>query len=97
MTAVRARFVMVDYGYDGLYGNLWDNHNVAAQNFPHISEMAKRGYHVAGMDKAFAALPPDGARALQRDLTDLLNRMNVGGVGSLVVPSEYVEVVITRH
>jgi hypothetical protein len=54
-----ARFVMVDYGYDGLYGNLWDNHNVAVQNFPHICEMAKRPYHVAGIDRAFAGLIND--------------------------------------
>jgi len=54
-----ARFVMVDYGYDPDYGNLWDNHNVAVQNFPHISDMAKRGYHVAGMDRAFAGLIGD--------------------------------------
>lgn len=54
-----ARFVMVDYGYDGLYGNLWDNHNVAAQNFPHICDMAKKPYHVAGMDRAFAGLIND--------------------------------------
>ena len=54
-----ARFVMVDYGYDHEYGNLWDNHAVPAQKQPHISEMAKRGYHVAGMDKAFAGLLVD--------------------------------------
>ncbi|MBS0261601.1 MAG: DUF1501 domain-containing protein [Planctomycetes bacterium] len=54
-----ARFVMVDYGYDGLYGNLWDNHNVVEQNFPHICDMAKRPYHVAGIDRAFAALIND--------------------------------------
>lgn len=54
-----ARFVMVDYGYDGLYGNLWDNHNVPEQNFPHICDMAKRPYHVAGIDRAFAALVND--------------------------------------
>lgn len=54
-----ARFVMVDYGYDGLYGNLWDNHNVAEQNFPHICDIAKRPYHVAGMDRAFAGLIND--------------------------------------
>ena len=29
-----ARFVMVDYGYDPDYGNIWDNHNVAVQNHP---------------------------------------------------------------
>ncbi|MCY1507508.1 hypothetical protein D9M68_417850 [compost metagenome] len=47
--------------------------------------------------KAFAALPADAALALEHDLTDLLNRLNRAGAGSLVVPSEYLEVVITRR
>ena len=47
--------------------------------------------------KAFAALPADGASALERDLTALLDRLNVAGAGSLVVPSEYLEVVVTRR
>ena len=46
--------------------------------------------------KAFAALPADGAVALEKDLTELLNRMNRAGNHSLVVPSEYLEIVITR-
>lgn len=50
---------MVDYGYDHDYGNLWDNHNAPSQNFPHVSELVKRGYHVAGMDRAFAGLIGD--------------------------------------
>lgn len=54
-----ARFVMVDYGYDPDYGNLWDIHNVPEQRFPHVSEMVQRGYNVAGMDRAFAALIRD--------------------------------------
>jgi len=54
-----ARFVMVDYGYDHDYGNVWDNHNAPSQNHPHISKMVKRGYHVAGIDKAFSALIND--------------------------------------
>src|SRR5207244_5974838 len=54
-----APFVMVDYGYDPEYGNLWDNHNAAGQNFPHVCEMAKRPYHLAGVDRAFAALLED--------------------------------------
>ena len=54
-----ARFVMVDYGYDPDYGNLWDNHAVESQQQPHISEMCRRGYHLAGMDRAFAALIND--------------------------------------
>ncbi|MGF6554240.1 ubiquinone/menaquinone biosynthesis C-methylase UbiE [Pseudomonas sp. S30_BP2TU TE3576] len=49
------------------------------------------------MHKAFAALPPDGAMALETDLTDLINRMNRADDKSLVVPSEYLEVVITRR
>jgi hypothetical protein len=47
--------------------------------------------------KAFAALPADGAAALERDLAELLERHNQGGAKSLVVPSEYLEVVITRR
>ena len=47
--------------------------------------------------KAFAALPAEGAAALERDLTELLNRLNRAGSGSLVVPSDYLEVVITRR
>jgi hypothetical protein len=62
-----ARFVLVDYGYDPDYGNLWDIHNVPEQKYPHVSEMCKRGYHVAGIDKAFAALITD---LKQRGLLD---------------------------
>ncbi len=47
--------------------------------------------------KAFATLPSDAALTLERDMTDLLNRLNQGGAGSLVVPSEYLEIVITRR
>lgn len=54
-----ARFVMVDYGYDPDYGNIWDNHNAASQKHPPIMQMVKRGYHLAGMDCAFAALIGD--------------------------------------
>mgnify|MGYP001284098661 CR=1 FL=1 len=54
-----ARFVMVDYGYDPDYGNLFDIHNAASQNFPHVSKMVKRGYNVVGVDRAFAALVRD--------------------------------------
>lgn len=62
-----ARFVMVDYGYDPDYGNVWDNHNAPVQNHPPIQEMVKRGYHLAGLDKAFAALISD---LRQRGLLD---------------------------
>ncbi len=54
-----APFVMVDYGYDPEYGNLWDNHCAPGQNQPHICEMVKRPYHVVGIDRACAALIED--------------------------------------
>ena len=46
--------------------------------------------------KAFAALDATAGRALERDIVALLEEMNVGGTRSLVVPSEYLEVVITK-
>jgi hypothetical protein len=54
-----ARFVMVDYGYDPEYGNLWDNHNAPVQNHPKIVDIVKYPWHLAGTDRAFAALLDD--------------------------------------
>jgi ubiquinone/menaquinone biosynthesis C-methylase UbiE len=47
--------------------------------------------------KAFAALPSDKAAALEADMLELLTRLNRAGDASLVVPSEYLEVVVTRR
>lgn len=46
--------------------------------------------------KAFAALDARGQVALEADLIALLRQANRGGEGSLVVPAEYLETVITR-
>jgi SAM-dependent methyltransferase len=46
--------------------------------------------------KAYAALDADGQTRLSAEITELLERLNVGGPGSLVVPSQYLEVVITK-
>ena len=46
--------------------------------------------------KAFNALDDAGKQALERDIVTLLNELNVAGAASLVVPSEYLEVVITK-
>jgi hypothetical protein len=54
-----APFVLVDYGYDPEYGNLWDNHNAPVQNHPVIMEIVRRPWHLAGVDRAFAALVED--------------------------------------
>lgn len=45
--------------------------------------------------KAFAALEADRQESLTKELADLLQRLNVGGRNTLVVPSEYLEVVVT--
>jgi ubiquinone/menaquinone biosynthesis C-methylase UbiE len=47
--------------------------------------------------KAFAALDAKGQQALERDLTALLEQTNTAGAASLVVPSEYLEAVITKR
>jgi hypothetical protein len=47
--------------------------------------------------KAFAALDAAGAQSLERDITTLLHLLNTAGSASLVVPAEYLEVVITKR
>jgi len=46
--------------------------------------------------KTFASLEPAAQATLQRDLMDLIDRFNRAKDGSMVVPSEYLEIVITR-
>ncbi len=48
-------------------------------------------------NRAFASLPPEGQKALEKDLIELLEKSNRPGTKSLVVPSEYVEIVITKR
>jgi ubiquinone/menaquinone biosynthesis C-methylase UbiE len=54
-----------------------------------------RGYYGPVL-KAFAAIDPKAREALEADLYALLDEFNVAKDGTLVVPSEYLEVVITR-
>ena len=46
--------------------------------------------------KAFAALDAAGQQALEFEILTLLDELNVAGTTSLVVPGEYLEVVITK-
>jgi SAM-dependent methyltransferase len=48
------------------------------------------------VNKAFAAQTPDQAEALAGELAALLEGLNRAGPASRVVPSEYLEVVVTR-
>jgi len=47
--------------------------------------------------KAFAALDDAGKRALEREIVALLEAMNTAGTSSLVVPAEYLEIVVTKR
>jgi ubiquinone/menaquinone biosynthesis C-methylase UbiE len=47
--------------------------------------------------KAFAAIDPQAREALEADLHALLDKFNVAKDGTLVVPSEYLEAVITKR
>jgi ubiquinone/menaquinone biosynthesis C-methylase UbiE len=46
--------------------------------------------------KAFASLNPESRKALEKDLYALLDQNNAAKDGTLVLPSEYLEVVITK-
>jgi len=48
-------------------------------------------------NKAFARLDSGGQAALERDILAVLDRFNTAGPASLVVPSEYLEVVIMKR
>lgn len=47
--------------------------------------------------KAFAALDADGQHRLAADFLALMNQFNKAGDASLVLPSEYLEIVVTRR
>lgn len=69
--------------------------NFRYRSAAHFIDVFRQWY--GPVHKAFAALPADKAEALRSDLTDLLDRSNRAGPGSLVVPSEYLEIVVTRR
>ncbi|HEY6642159.1 class I SAM-dependent methyltransferase [Povalibacter sp.] len=69
--------------------------NFRYRSVAHFIEVFSTWY--GPVHKAFAALGAQQAQALERDLAALLNDLNHGGPSSLVVPSEYLEIVITRR
>lgn len=68
--------------------------NFRYRSAAHFIEVFRTWY--GPMNKAFAAQAPDKAEALATDLSTLLNSLNRAGSSSLVVPSEYLEIVVTR-
>jgi hypothetical protein len=47
--------------------------------------------------KAFESLDQDGQEALAKDLEELLEQWNTSGDATLIVPSDYLEVVAVRR
>ena len=47
--------------------------------------------------KAFAAIDAKAQEALEADLLALLDKFDVARDGTLVVPSEYLEVIVTKR
>jgi SAM-dependent methyltransferase len=61
----------------------------------HFLDVFKNYY--GPMLKAFAALDPTNQQGLRNDLLALIGRMNRAEDGTMVVPSEYLEIVITKR
>jgi hypothetical protein len=71
------------------------NFNFRYRSPEHFLEIFKNYY--GPMLKAFAALDAANQQGLRDDLLALIARMNRADDGTMVVPSEYLEVVITRR
>ncbi len=71
------------------------NFNFRYRSAGHFLEVFRTYY--GPMLKAFAALDEAMQNGLKRDLHDLIARMNRANDGTMVVPSEYLEVVITKR
>jgi ubiquinone/menaquinone biosynthesis C-methylase UbiE len=70
------------------------NFNFRYRSAEHFVQMFRDFY--GPTHKAFGALDAAGQKGLAAGITALVERLNVAGPGSLVVPGEYLEVVITR-
>ncbi|WP_317930141.1 methyltransferase domain-containing protein [Halioxenophilus sp. WMMB6] len=89
-------------GIEQLFGNAVDvvafkrrDFNFRYCSAEHFLDIFRRYY--GPIHKAFAALDEAGARALEADFKALLAEGNTATDGSLVVPSEYVEVVLRKR
>jgi hypothetical protein len=84
-----------------LFGHAASNIQVARRHFNFRYRSAAHWLQVfhdyyGPTHKAFAALDPSKQQGLANDILALLERFNIAGPASLVVPGEYLEVVITR-
>ncbi|MDP2412101.1 MAG: methyltransferase domain-containing protein [Pseudolabrys sp.] len=91
------------WGTEARLGELFPGHKVtAAKQIFHFRYKSPEHWldvfrtYYGPTHRAFAALDTAGQGALQADLLELLNRLNRGGKDTLIVPSEYLEAVVTR-
>jgi SAM-dependent methyltransferase len=91
------------WGTEARLAELFPGHRIEAStqvfNFryrspDHMLEVFRTYY--GPVNRAFAALDPEKAAALEGDVRRLFGQMNRGGADTLIVPSEYLEVVVTR-
>jgi len=92
------------WGTRARLGELFAGHDidVTQQTFKFRYESPEQWLHVfrtyyGPTHKAFAALGAEKSGALEAEILDLLGRSNVGGSGTLIIPSDYLEAVITKR
>lgn len=88
-------------GLDTLLGGRVQSLSVEERTFAFRYRSAAHFLHVfrafyGPMHRAYAALPEDRQHALTQDLTALLERYDIGNGSGLVVPSKYLEAIVTR-
>lgn len=84
------------FGADALQaritGKMFNFRYASPTHFVHVF----RDYY-GPLNRAFAALAPNAANALEQDLLALIDRFNTAGPDSMVAPAEYLEIVLTRE
>jgi ubiquinone/menaquinone biosynthesis C-methylase UbiE len=92
------------WGTEGRLGELFPGHQLKTskqvfsfryKSSGHWLEIFKTYY--GPTNRAFAALDSARQAALEAEIIELLDRMNRGGKDTLIVPSDYLEVVVTTR
>ena len=92
------------WGTEARLGELFGGHQLmTSKRIFHFRYKSSRHWleifraYYGPMNRAFAALDSAGRAALEAEITELLERMNRGGKDTLIMPSEYLEVVVTTR
>jgi hypothetical protein len=83
------------FGASGIVAAEQRHFNFRYRSSEHFMEVFQTFY--GPVLKAFAALDPQKQGELRADLLALMARLNRATDGTLVVPSEYLEVVVTKR